>query len=298
MRGLSSASFHRSRRIYASRAPRLVHGASTRFVFVVNPTAGRGQASALMARIAEALTSAGATFRVRETRTGDEAHAAARSEASNADVVVAVGGDGTVHHVGKGVVESGGPTALAVIPAGTGNDFARAVGMKRGVDRAINTLLHGAVVSCDYGRIGGTAADGTFSTIFLNAVGIGFDAYVAARRLKRKPLPGVLGYALSAVRELPGWEPVPARVIDEESSRILFDDDLFLMSVGNGPATGGGFRLTPKGNFHDRILDACIVRRLPLWRKLYLLPKAIAGRHVNAAEVTMARSSAFRIECD
>lgn len=220
-----------------------------------------------------------------------EAFRFARDAGARDACVVAVGGDGTLHHVVRGIIDGGGGATLGVLPTGTGNDFARTLGMPPQLDRALACLLHATPRTCDVGRASWVEQGGTRHTVFVNVFGCGFDAVAAGEVRRWTVFPRFSRYAIAAVGALPRWRFPHVQIFGGESETCIFDERMLFMSVGNGPTTGGGIRLTPEAHIDDGLLDACIVRRMSVLRAITLLPAAMRGRHTRSPEVQMVRST-------
>lgn len=256
---------------------------------ILNPTAGRGKARRQRARLERLLNERGASFRMWETTAPGTGSALAEQAAAECDVVIAAGGDGTVHEVGAGLLAGEHPKPLGVLPFGTGNDFARMLGMPTSLEDALQALLTARPTRIDYGCLDAETASGRHTRPFVNGVGIGFDAEVAARAMQHKTLPGVLGYLVEAVRALHRWEAPPVEVILEPGrpAEQRWTGPLLLLAIGNGRSAGGGFRFTPDARLADGWLDVCRVTAMPLHRVLALIPQALRGTHGSAPEVLL-----------
>ena len=286
-----------------------------RYAFVLNPAARGGRARHAAGRLADLLRTHALDATLDVTAAPGDARRLAAERGRHADAVVAVGGDGTVHEVASGLVGSGSAAALGLLPLGTGNDFAKMVRMPRGLDAAFAALLAARVAPADYGTVrwreagrgaaGGHAAPGArgdgagedaaeHEAPFFNAVGIGFDARVAAEAPRFKRVGGTAAYLAAALSVLRAWRAPHARVVLD--GRMLLDGPLLLATAANGVSSGGGFYLTPDARIDDGLLDVCVICDVPVRRVLTLLPLALAGRHARARPVAMARGAALTLD--
>ena len=263
----------------------------TEYVFIVNPTAGSGDGASFARTLRRRLDALEIACDICLAQSEEDTVLLASTRAADARCLVAVGGDGTVHRVGLGLIESGARVDFAVLPLGTGNDYAKALGLPLDFERALEKLLTAQPIAVDYGKVRWREAKApTWSeSIFLNVLGVGLDAVVARRVSRRTWLPGVVRYAAAGVMALPGWGGPAVEVGAADEEGPLFRDELLLMSVGNGATSGGGFHLTPDARIDDGVLDVCLVRHVSFLRALQLLPFAIIGQHTSAREVTMVR---------
>lgn len=281
-----------------------------RFLILFNPAARGGRNRHLRGALEAAVREAGLDARIVDTRgVGDAEHLA---RTASADVVVAAGGDGTIHEVVNGLVGTG--AALGVLPFGTGNDFARALGVPAPLADAVRALADTEPVPIDAGRVRWEEPDGpggsaSHERLFANCLGMGFDAHAAFLAARTKWIGGRAAYLAAVLRTLWVWRrpSVHARVAlasvqtapspagadglsAEDEMDLALDGPLFLCEVGNGHSVGGGFLLTPDARPDDGLLDVCLVRHLTTRRALHLLPQTFTGAHVGAPEVRMDRT--------
>ena len=179
-----------------------------RYAFVLNPAARNGHAARLKPVLAKALRARDLEFTYLETEARGHATELARQAAQSHDLVVAVGGDGTVQEVACGVL--GTKAVMGIIPAGTGNDFAKAVGMPKGLDEALSAMLSANTVAVDVGRIrwqekGEDGLLTEYEGVFTNCVGTGFDAATATATHRYKALGGRLAYIAAVLETLWKW---------------------------------------------------------------------------------------------
>ncbi|HSW35393.1 MAG TPA: diacylglycerol kinase family protein, partial [Candidatus Limnocylindrales bacterium] len=246
--------------------------------FIVNPIAGEGKAKSLLPKLKSNLNKSAVDYEIYITKGRLDAVEAAQSAVKDGfDIVVAVGGDGTVNEILNGLV--GSDAILAAVHGGKGNDFATAVNMPRDIDAACADLLTAKVKKIDLGRV--------MDRYFINSVGIGFDATVA-NRVNRgiKPLKGVSAYIYAVFETLFTYKPV--------EMEITMDDEVFklkpmLVAVGIGPAYGGGMRIVPNAIQDDGLFDICIFDQMSRLKLAYHFPKVFKGKHTNLAQAIMYR---------
>ena len=250
-----------------------------------------------------------------------------------ADVVLLFGGDGTVHrHLGQ-LVRVGVP--VLVVPAGSGNDFARALGLRRVRDSLaawrkflcdacnVRRIDLGLIRSMDRGntsssrRAGensstghaGSVPDAPVTRYFCCVAGVGLDGEVA-RRANRLPrwLRGHGGYVLSLAPALLTFVPLKMKILTEdegESGRndpknwtIRSDQPCLLAAFANTPHYGGGMKIAPLAKIDDGLLDICIVGAVARPRLLRLAPKVYGGRHLTVPEVKYFQNRLVRVETE
>ena len=273
-----------------------------RVIAILNPAAGNGRAGKKRVAVEAALRAAGLAGEVWATEAPGHAVTLARQAALEAEAVLALGGDGTIHEVSRGLIESRRPVPLGVIPLGTGNDFVKMTGMARDLEAAVRQIATATPALIDYGRVRWQEEGRTCEQPFVNAVGVGFDARVAAEADAFKAWPGLTGYLAAVVRALRGWEAPHTRIsgaaTPDGPAAVCYEGKLLLVTVGNGVSSGGTFYLTPRASITDGLLDVCMVAALSSRRLLCLLPRALRGRHEHEPEVHTARLHTLHITAD
>lgn len=257
--------------------------------FIVNPVSGNGRTRKILPHLVGIAKRLGVNFDVQMTKAPEHATELANDNSDEFDVVVAVGGDGTVNEVATGAFRA--QKIMGVIPTGTGNDFARALGKLTGLHEYIHRIATGRVKSIDVGSI---RIDGN-ELIFVNGVGVGFDAEVARESKKIRRLKGLSKYLLSVARTLSKYKSGLMRI--ELDDRTI-EQRTFLVAIGNGVSSGGGFLLTPHALLDDGILDVCIVSDVSIPKVLQVLPRVLNGTHEKHPEVFMTKTKHIKIQSE
>jgi diacylglycerol kinase (ATP) len=262
-----------------------------RSLIVVNPVAGSGRAPRVWDTVRQAAVEGLADAECVATAAPGHARELARAAAqAGYERVVAIGGDGTANEVANGLV--GFRTALGIIPAGTGDDCARNLGIPRQPVAAGRLALTGAARSIDLGEI--RTALG--STYFVNVAGFGFDAEVAwrvsklPRQLRRN---GTLPYVLALLYEL-GALKTPRMRLALDGHRL--DKNVFVVAVANGASYGGGMRVAPDASVDDGLFDVCVIGQLSRPEVLRLLPRMYSGGHRGHHAVQFFRCAEVQAE--
>jgi diacylglycerol kinase (ATP) len=259
------------------------------YTFIVNPEAGRGHARSLLDPLRTELDARGVDHEILVTTRQGQARDFARNGAG--PVVVAVGGDGTLNEVANGVTER--QRALGIIPAGSGNDFIKTLKYPRRLSSALDIILAGKIRKVDAGVITckalkpGSGTVETLNRVFVNGVGVGFDAAVAARMRTIRYLSGTAVYVLAVLKTLGKYKAPDFRIVvdgTEIRSRNL------LIAVGNGRCAGGSFYLTPDAEVDDGCLDLCLIKEVSIPKILRLMPLVMVGKHKGIKEVSFSRS--------
>jgi len=254
-----------------------------RVTVIVNPAAGSAADRSTVETAQQALTAAGHDVHVHETAGQGDAERLAREAADlGAEIVVAAGGDGTLNEVLNGVASAGDALsrcAIGLLPCGTGNDFARSIGIEE-PDVAVAALVAGTTRAMDAIALGGR--------LFLNASAGGFTAETSANVTSElKQALGPLAYLVGGARAMLGHEPVRARV--EADGRVI-DADLHLFAVCNGAYIGGGHQVAPTACPDDGAMEVCLVRASSTLDFLALLPRFSSGGHVDDEDVAYFRT--------
>jgi diacylglycerol kinase (ATP) len=237
---------------------------------VTNPTAGRGRGARVRDAALPVLAAAG--WRLRRIEGHDAAEAEDRLRealADGVDALVVCGGDGLVH-LGFQLV-AGTDTPLGVLPAGTGNDFARTVGIPRGhATAAAHHLLAARPQRLDLARSGGR--------YYATVLAAGFDAVVNERANAMTWPHGQMRYNLATIAELRVFRPLPYVLTLDGVERHL---EAMLVAVGNGPSFGGGLRITEGARIDDGLLDVVIIKPLGKMDLVRTYPKLFKGTHIH-----------------
>jgi YegS/Rv2252/BmrU family lipid kinase len=255
---------------------------------ILNPKSGGGHGGQRYDDVLRELQARDVSAQVHMTQVSGHAVELAHDLAcAGADVIAAAGGDGTMHDVANGILTAGTPTAMGVIPLGTGNDFAKIVpGASK---RPFDTLARPSVALFDVGH---ATWDGG-SEYFVNGMGSGIDVEVV-RQLHRAPqLPGPIKYLFALLRALAVYKPIALTAIANDE---ILARSIMMMAVGNGICQGGGFYLTPQASPLDGRLDLCVIDALPLWKVPVVLPRVLRGSHGRHSAVTMRAVERVRFE--
>lgn len=267
-----------------------------RHFFIVNPTAGTGyslEVEKCMARLMQKEFHQ--EFRFFHTEGVGHATkiAAELAHGREKGVVFSVGGDGTASEVAAGL--AGTQVPMGIIPAGTGNDFIKSVGIPAQPEQALRFAMTHEAKAVDLGRVN--------DRIFLNVCGTGFDVTVLdyAEGLKRR-FRGLTPYLLGLLKAIAHYRAVQLRVsIDgaEEEGKYL------VCSAANGRYIGGGIPICPAADTGDGKLDAVLIQDVPGWRIPFYLPGLMMGRdlhfriarHVLAEQITITGKN-LRVNVD
>jgi len=213
----------------------------------------------------------------------DMTKAAADASRGSYERVVVCGGDGTLHLSVREFDLARG--TLALLPLGSGDDFAKVLGIPRDVRAACELALRGNAREVDVAVANGIR--------YLGVAGLGFDSEVARYANENvKFLRGSLVYLYAIIRVLPRFTPHRVTINETRNEEIMF------ATVGNSRQYGGGIRITPDAKIDDRLLDLCIVHRTSRMQLLKTLPKAYTGAHVKSPFVETGQGTAFTFDSE
>ena len=219
---------------------------------------------------------------------------ATREIAKKPDALIVVGGDGMVN-LGVNLVAGTG-VPLGLIPAGTGNDMARSLGIPHenqaaALDVLIEALDHPARV-IDAGLVTDAAGETRWFGCMLSA---GFDSIVNERANRMQHPKGASRYTLAMLLELVTLKPIQYKITHDGET---FESGGMMMSVGNGVSLGGGMKVTPTAELDDGLLDILVVGPLTRIQFLRIFPKVFAGTHIEDPRVRIVKAKKIRIEAD
>lgn len=251
--------------------------ATGRYFFIINPSANGGRVVKTWQEAEDYLKKQGVQFEFVFSRDAEHVSLLAKEASSQGYTVVGVGGDGTISRIASALKDT--KTPFGIIPAGTGNDFARSFNLPKNPIAACRVILQGEIVDVDLGVFNGRS--------FCNIIGAGLDAKVvndANRTFKR--FSGKFGYFFALLRQLILYRPGLIELeIDGQKHRVKG----WLVSVANGKYLGGGMKIASKADPADGLFDVIVVNEMPVLRFLYLFPLVYSGKHISLDVVQMWR---------
>lgn len=258
--------------------------APRRVRIIVNPSAHSGRARKALRQAGEC---AGLRLEVAESRSGEHLRDLVRAALEeDLDALAVAGGDGTVA-LALNALEGPNRVPLGVLPAGSGNDFARDLGISKLLPEALSVLASGAARWIDAAR----AAPG--NARFCCVASVGLDE-VALRIIHGSWLPRSKALNIwAALRALCVYRPRRVRVTWQDGG---FEGEMMFVAVTNTRGYGGGFMVSPAARIDDGLLDVCIVRRTSRARLLWNFPRILKGTHGALPEVVQAASPWVKIE--
>jgi YegS/Rv2252/BmrU family lipid kinase len=250
---------------------------------LVNPSSAGGRSLKVLPRVEAALDARRAVFRVERTRSLEHGAELALRAAELGEVPVVVSGDGLLGAVGGAMAGSEAP--LGLIPAGRGNDLARALGIPGEPEAAVAALLSGHSRTIDVGEANGKR--------FLGIASIGFDSECNRLANETRWLRGNLVYAYSMPRTLIGWRPARFTIaVGEERKRISG----YFVAVANNSVYGGGMYIAPDAELDDGEFDVVSIGESGKLHFLLGLRDVLKGAHLDKDEVGVFRTPRLALD--
>lgn len=258
--------------------------AKKNILFIVNPISGTGKQKQLDKLLANNLDKDLFDYSIVFTECGGHATELAEKGTKENDVIVAVGGDGTVNEVARGLVNSN--RIMGILPVGSGNGLARHLNLSMRLSESIKILNKLDIETIDTAEINGEC--------FVNVAGIGFDAHVAhlyAKTSKRGPMP----YAKLMTMEFQKYLPIPYKVQIEGKS---YDLDAFLISFANSSQFGNNAYISPQANINDGLIDVCMMTGFPVVEAGQLAMQLFNKRMDKSKYMNIVQGSNITIETE
>lgn len=259
------------------------------WLLLINPTSGGGLGRARGQRVVSFLVNSSLPFKDISGSSYESAVSNLRNELRNEEGlegVIVVGGDGLVHLAIQELANSDIP--LLVIPAGTGNDFARALGLPLdNPELILETSSSREPIRVDLGEVN----DRYFAAI----LSTGFDSVVNERANRMKWIRGQIKYTLAILLELPFFKP---RSYKFSVDSLNFASDAMLIAIANSSSYGGGMLVAPDADFDDQIFDIVILGPVSKIEFLKVFPKVFSGSHITHPAVKVLRGKKIKVEAE
>lgn len=244
-----------------------------KYEIIINPAANRGRSKLMYSAFTSILKRKGVKFSHHFTEYPGHGIGLSReiAEDSSVETLMVFGGDGTYNEVVNGCQDR--DIKLALFPGGTCNDFTRDIGKWQDLETFFECISAEKTVSIDAGKVN--------NRIFLNNMGVGFDASVIKDMLKRN-LKTNLGYVGMSLKNLFQFKNF-ITAINGESSK--FKGKVLLLTVNNGSTYGGGFKIAPAAELNDNLLDICLIKEINRAKFIFNFPRVYSGKHLEIDEV-------------
>ncbi|MCB0751516.1 MAG: YegS/Rv2252/BmrU family lipid kinase, partial [Ignavibacteriae bacterium] len=269
-----------------------------KYIYIVNPVSGKGRGKKVIPLIHSVSKGLGVDYNIIETKGTLDASRIASEYSNDKNIIISVGGDGTLNEVINGIDLNTGIT-LSVLPVGSGNDFVKNLNYAKNIKDNLSFILqsnHENIINVDVGEVSFTENNDHKTTKynrFINNLGIGFDAYVGFLNQNNKILSGLTSYILAVIKALFNYNMIS---IDLESNNSFIKGEKLMISIGNGISSGGGFYLNPNAKVDDGILDLSIFEKITRRRLLSALPMALVNKIEKVPEASLTRTEKIKIE--
>lgn len=255
-------------------------------VVIANPQAGTNKGVHPGEEVCQKIQALGFQTSLLVTKHAGQAIDLARDAAKGAKWVAALGGDGTIHEVARGIL--GSQASLLVLPAGSGNDFAAGVGIAT-IEEGLTALEQGQDTWVDVCALNGQ--------VFFNTAGLLGSGKISGRAAGLWRKLGRSRYTLASVSTLISYrgQEVVWKIKSPTGTKTLAGRYL-MAEVCNGPFTGGGFKFTPEASLHDGLFDVCLIKPLGVVSSLKLLPGAVAGKPLDHEAISLWQGVELELE--
>ncbi|WP_369148492.1 diacylglycerol kinase family protein [Streptomyces sp. R44] len=260
------------------------------FTAVVNPTAGGSSGTAGLLPVARLLREAGARLDTVYSRSLEHAQELAREAGAKGHVVLAVGGDGMAGTIGGAL--SGTDTVFGLVPAGRGNDFARALGLPTDAPGLAQVLLDGEPRAVDTIQVESAKHAGT---CILGSVYAGVDAVANRHANASRLLRGAASYYAGGLRAVLAWKPAAYRITIDG---IRHERTGYTVVAANSGFYGFGRNIAPGARVDDGLLDVVVIKEAPKRLFFAMMNELKTGAHVNRPQIEILRGKEVRIEAD
>lgn len=265
------------------------------YLYIVNPISGRGRGKKVVPLIKSKSNSTN-NVQIIETQYPRHATEICKKLNNYPDVIISVGGDGTLNEIVNGIV-LGEKFSICVLPVGSGNDFIKNFSIDKNISDILSFIhsprLHHST-NCDIGEISFIENSENIikSHKFINSSGIGFDAQVGYLKQNNTKLSGIFSYFYAVIKALFNYNMINTEL---EFNNTNISGRKLMISLGNGISSGGGFYLNPNAMVNDGLIDLTIFDQVSRRRLLSALPMALLNKVEKIPEASLFRSNKFKI---
>lgn len=256
---------------------------------IYNPSSGREEVRKHLHEILDILESYGIETSTHQTKgNGDAAKAALEVAEREVDIIIAAGGDGTLYEVVNGIAEANYRPKLGIIPAGTTNDFARALGIPKDFRKATEIIGQQNSMAIDVGKYNGK--------YFVNIAGGGKLTeltYEVPSKLKTRL--GQLAYYVRGIEKLPSLKPINVTI---ETGDNVYQEELMLFLIANSNSVGGFEKIAPTADLSDGLFDVLAIKKTNLAEFIRLATLALKGDHIGDPNVIYFKTNKLKIYSD
>lgn len=253
-------------------------------LFIINPISGTGKKKIIEDLISKHLDKSLFDYRISYTEhVGHAIEISKNASQNNSDIVVAIGGDGSVNEVAKGIIDS--KTIMGIIPAGSGNGLARFLKIPLNPVKAIKCINNLNIIKIDSVNIN--------QYLFVSIAGVGFDALMA-KKFATKKRRGFLTYFGLVVKEYVKYQPEKYKLsIDKKH----YEREALMISFANSNQFGNNFIISPEAKINNGMIDVCILKKIPLMKIVFLFPLFFANKIHKSKYIEIIRAKEIEVVC-
>ena len=252
-------------------------------LFIINPVSGGKKKDGLPELIKEHLDTTIFEYDTAFSDRISHARDMAYEGAGKYDIIVAVGGDGTINEVASAIAGTG--TVLGIIPFGSGNGLSRFLNIPMDVKGAFNTLNEARIIDIDAAKMNGQW--------FFNMAGMGFDAHISHVFAHGSKKRGFFSYLKSSLKEIASYKAQSYRI---NIDGVAYDNEAFMLSMANSSQYGNNAHISPQASVQDGLLDVCVIRPFPLWRFPEMGLRMFTKTAEGSKYVTIIKGKHIKIE--
>jgi YegS/Rv2252/BmrU family lipid kinase len=262
---------------------------------IVNPSADKGRTGRMVEQLQPVLESLGGADIIATVYPKHAVEIARQVAEAGCSLVIAAGGDGTVHEVINGLMLAPKESRprLGILPLGSGNDFAHSIGIHANPVEALKQAYSGQPRLMDVGVFETGQGKREY---FNNTFGMGFDATVTIRTLRLTRIRGFMMYLVAVLQTIALNHSAPLMHIKTDSE--AWDEETIMLVVCNGPREGGGFLVVPEADASDGILNYASIKHVSRLMMLRLVPEVMKGTHGRFKQVRMGQFHRLQLQAE
>lgn len=267
----------------------------TRINLIVNPNANLGKARHTAFNLRPLIAAIGNVTWMDTEKPGDATEFARQAAQEGYDLVIAAGGDGTVHEVVNGLMQFPAKQrpVLGVLPMGSGNDFSHAIGIDANPEIALKQMIEYRPVRIDVGQMVDDAGKVDY---WVNALGVGFDTTVTIRSHRLKFIKGFMIYLVAVLQTIIlNHDAVRMKVTTDQES---WEHESLMLVLCNGGREGGAFNVSPHAKPDDGVFNYAGIQKVSRWMMLRLLPEVMKGTHERFPDVHHGQFTELTLQAD
>lgn len=252
------------------------------YLFIINPAAGKGTGTEVIPVIKNEFKDYDITIKISNRINGVTELVSNELRNENYEVIVSVGGDGTLTELVNGIIDK--DIIIGILPIGSGNDFAKTLKLPKNIHENIEKLKEKNFVYLYNGKANDIR--------FINVFGMGIDTEILRSREESKKNDGLVSYLFSTIRALLTYKPKKYKIILDDQ---IIEEEIYMIGVGNGKYIGDGMKITPNADIYSKKFEICIIPKIKKWKLLMALPTIYRGQHGSVEGIEFYKSRKVEI---